>query len=126
MTPPPSDIASYAAAGASVIAALGLIFTGLVTLRGQKAIKNHVADTVAQLATSNGIPPGLLLERQEGYRILLAKPNPADRTTSEQGYVDLIASGGRNIGHIEPSDKTIVAGEHAPTTQAERDVRPRA
>lgn len=138
MTVDPTTFSTYLTAGASALAAIALIFTGFVTLRGQAAVRRgqndliqgqqivsaQVSDANAQLATSNGISPGLMLERQEGRRVMAAKPDPASRTTSEQGYVDLVDTGGRNIGHIGPKDKTIVPGEVLPTTQAERDVRP--
>jgi hypothetical protein len=136
----PTTLGVYLTAGASMLAALALLFTGFVTLRGQAAVRRgvsdlsagqqivsaQVADANAQLATTNGIAPGLMLERQEGRRVLAAKPDPAARTTSEQGYVDLVDTTGRNIGHTEATDKTIVPGEVRPTTQAERDLRPGA
>jgi len=60
-----------------------------------------------QLRTGNGIPVGELAERQEGRRILRDIPK-VDRSSSEQGYVDNLRAGGRNLGHTGPEDVLIL------------------
>lgn len=122
MSTSPTDLAAIAAAGGTVLTALALFFTAYVTLRGQRDMRSKVTDIHHETSTSNGIPLGTLIERQEAYRILLIPE--VSRTTSEQEYVDKLIVDGRNLGHTGPMDRTILPGEHIPTTQAERDIRP--
>lgn len=64
---------------------------------------------VEEVKTTNGIPIGLMLEREEGRRI--EGINPGQRTPSEQEYVNKLKEGGRNMGH--PYDDTQLDGSPA-------------
>ena len=75
-------IAGVAAGGSCVSACVAFI-----DLRATQRVH-------AEVRTTNGITAGLLAERQEGRRIEADVPH-AERTTSEQGYVDRLEEGGR-------------------------------
>lgn len=120
-----TDLTSLIAACASLITALA-VATGLVlTLRGQRRTEAQVANVHAEVAdvhtevqTANGITLAALADRAEGRRITVDIPHD-QRTTSEQGYVDNLDQGGRNLGHTAPDDRTSDGGP--PTTQSERN-----
>jgi hypothetical protein len=134
---PVGSLASLVGAGASILTAIAILASAYVTLRGQRQSKaavdvvykavsdthGAVAEVASQVETSNGLTVAALAERREGRRISVDIPID-QRTTSEQEYVDNLEDGGRNVGHTEPTDRTIVTGERAPSTQAERDIRP--
>lgn len=52
-------------------------------------------DVHKEVISANGITGTELLERQEGRRIM--EIDAADRTKSEQGYVDRLDAGGRDL-----------------------------
>lgn len=58
-----------------------------------KRIEDGLAAIARDVRTQNGILLGDLVERTEGRRIIEEVPK-ADRTSSEQGYVDRLADGG--------------------------------
>ena len=78
------DISGNVTAVAALVTSLATL---VATLRTHREVK-----------TANGLSIGKLTERAEGRRIL-ADVLPADRTKSEQGYVEQLDVDGRDAGH---------------------------
>lgn len=76
---------------AAVITALGVFYQIVMTTRRDRRVEAKVDDVHAEVRTANGIAVGLLAERAEGRRIEADVPT-ADRTVSEQGYVERLNS----------------------------------
>ncbi len=93
---------------------LSAFVTSVTQLRFRKTVKHidettqatrHAAEAILpkvtavhdEVATTNGIPVGEMLERQEGRRIQGLPVD--DRTPSEQEYVTKLVAGGRDRGH---------------------------
>lgn len=115
-------LASIVAAFLKQVAAkLGAVDEKVVVLDNKIAhVDDHlgtvheaVGTVVNEVAAANGISMVKLLERAEGRRIADEVP-PSERTTSEQGYVDRLEEGGRNMGHEGPN-ATPPAGMPATT-----------
>lgn len=58
----------------------------------------HIGDVHHEVKAGNGITMAALADRQEGRRVQADIPE-AERTDSEQGYVDNLEAGGRDPGH---------------------------
>lgn len=88
------------AAAASLVTAFAVLLSVVVTIRGQRKLIEKTDQVHAEVKTSNGITMAALADRTEGRRIQSEVPKD-DRTASEQGYVDTLHEGGRDMGHTE-------------------------
>ena len=72
----------------------------IVAREAAKRANLEMAAALRAEGTPMSLAAALLLERAEGRRILLSKPNPTDRTPEEQYYVDLLEDESPPAGQV--------------------------
>ena len=73
---------------AADVTAISSLIVALATLLAVILANRKIGAVHQEVRTSNGLSIGQLADSDEGRRVLETLPNPADRTASEQAYVE--------------------------------------